>query len=100
MAFKLFEGKVNGINMSGVVFVILVDAPPLMSDGGWKVGVIVNKNTTDEQMAALGAVMSGDIGGPAAMLKDMIREILVMERHPVSIDAKNNDFNIRIGETF
>jgi hypothetical protein len=51
-------------------------------------------------MGALGAVMSGDIGGPGAMLKDMIGEMMGMERHPVSIDAKGNDFHIRIGQTF
>ena len=41
-----------------------------------------------------------DIGGPAAMLKDMIGEMLGMERHPVSIDAKGNDFHITIGQSF
>ena len=100
LAFKVSEGEVNGIDMSGLVFVIIVDAPALMSDGGWKVGVVVNEATTDEQMGALGEVMSGDIGGPAAMLKDMIGEMLGMERHPVSIDAKGNDFHITIGQSF
>ena len=88
LAFKVSEGEVNGINMSGLVFVMIIDSPPLMSDGNWKVGVVVNESTTDEQMGALGAVMSGDIGGAGAMLKDMSGEMLGMERHPVSIDAK------------
>ena len=70
LAFKVSEGEVNGINMSGLVFVIILDSPALMSDGGWKVGVVVNEGTTDEQMGALGEVMSGDIGGPGAMLKE------------------------------
>ena len=69
----------EGVSMDGVTFVILVDSPPLMADGNWKVGVVVDQNTSDEQMNALGTLMSGEIGGPPAMLKDLIGEMLGME---------------------
>ena len=100
LAFKISEGSVEGVSMDGVTFVILVDSPPLMADGNWKVGVVVDQNTSDEQMNALGTLMSGEIGGPPAMLKDLIGEMLGMERHPVSIAHDGNNFNVQFGETF
>ena len=36
LAFKISEGEINGVSMNGVIFVIIVDAPPLMADGNWK----------------------------------------------------------------
>ena len=100
LAFQVSEGEVNGVDMSGVTFVIIVDSPALMSEGDWKVGVVVNESCSDDQMNALGAVMSGDIGGPAAMLKDMIGEMLGMERQQITINEEGNDFHITIGENF
>ena len=100
LAFKISEGEINGVSMNGVIFVIIVDAPPLMADGNWKVGVVVNDATSDEQMEALGILMSGEIGGPPAMLGDLIGEMLGMERHPVSISQEGNNFEVQIGSSF
>ena len=43
--------------------------------------------------------MSGEIGGPAEMLKDLIGENLGMERQPISISQNGNDFNVQIGKS-
>ena len=99
LAFVISEGEVNGVDMSGMTFVIIVDSPALMSEGNWKVGIVVNNECSDDQMNALGSVMSGDIGGPAAMLKDMIGEMLGMERQEISIKDTGSDFHLQIGET-
>jgi hypothetical protein len=100
LAFKISDGVINDVNMNDVIFVILVDSPPLMADGNWKVGIVVNEDVSDEQMAALETLMSGEIGGPPAMLADLIGEMLGMERHPVSISHEGNDFQIQIGTSF
>jgi len=100
LEFKISDGVINDVNMNGVIFVILVDSPPLMADGNWKVGIVVNEDVSDEQMAALETLMSGEIGGPPAMLGDLIGEMLGMERHPVSISHEGNDFQIQIGTSF
>ena len=100
LAFKISDGVINDVNMNDVIFVILVDSPPLMADGNWKVGIVVNEDVSDEQMAALETLMSGEIGGPPAMLGDLIGEMLGMERHPVSISHEGNDFQIQIGTSF
>ena len=34
------------------------------------------------------------------MLKDLIGEMLGMEKHPVSISHKGNDFHVQIGDAF
>ena len=85
--------------MGGVTFVIVIETPPLMSDGNWKLGVVVDEECSDDQMAALGTIMSGEIGGPAEMLKDLIGEHLGIERHPISISENGNEFRVRIGES-
>lgn len=99
LLFKISEGEVNGTTMGGVTFVIIIETPPLMSDGNWKLGVVVNEACSDDQMAALGTLLSGEIGGPAEMPKDFIGENLGIERQPISISQKENDFHVQIGES-
>ena len=99
LAFKISDGNINGTVMGGVTFVIIIETPPLMSDGNWKLGVVVDEACSDDQMAALGTILSGEIGGPAEMLKDLIGENLGMERHPISISQNGNDFDVQIGES-
>jgi len=98
LAFKISKGDINGTKMDGVTFVIIIETPPLMSDGNWKLGVVVDEACSDDQMAALGSIMSGENGGPAEMLKDLIGENLGMERHPISISQNGNEFHVQIGE--
>ena len=99
LAFKISDGNINGTVMGGVTFVIIIETPPLMSDGNWKLGVVVDEACSDDQMAALGTILSGEIGGPAEMLKDLIGENLGMERHPIAISQNGNDFDVQIGES-
>ena len=98
LAFKVTDGEINGVDMTGVTFVMIVESPALMSEGNWKVGVVVNESCSDGQMNALGTLLSGDIGGPPAMLKDMIGEMLGMERHPIHINENGNNFEFTIGD--
>ena len=97
LAFQISEGEANGVDMSDVTFVLVIDSPPVMAEGNWKVGVVVNQGCSDDQMNALGAVLSGDIGGPPAMLKDMIGEMLGMERQEITIEDTGKNYNLQIG---
>jgi hypothetical protein len=98
LAFQIAEGEIDGTAMGGVTFVLVLDTPPLMSEGNWCVGVVVNDSCTEQQMAQLGILLSGKIGGPPEMLSELISEMLDMERHPITISEQENGFHVKIGE--
>jgi len=47
-----------------------------MSEGNWRVGVYLDDVASDSQAERLGAVLSGQAGGPPAMLGPLIGEML------------------------
>ena len=98
LAFQILEGEIDGTAMTGVTFVLVLDTPPLMSEGNWRVGVVVNEGCTDQQMTQLQVLLSGKIGGPPEMLAGLISEMLGMERHPITISEEENGFHVQIGE--
>lgn len=79
LAFHIERGDVEGTDVSGLSFALVVDSPPVMSDGGWKLGVLVDAAASEAQGAALGRVIGGELGGPPAMLGPLIGEMAGIE---------------------
>ncbi|HKU31023.1 MAG TPA: DUF1326 domain-containing protein [Arthrobacter sp.] len=79
LAFHVESGDVNGVDVGGLTVCIVADTPALMSDGGWKVGVLVDSAASSEQAEALGAVFGGQLGGPMEGLTPLIGEMAGME---------------------
>ena len=57
--------------------------PPLMADGAWRVGVVMDAAASQEQAEKLGAVFAGQLGGPMARLGPLISEMLGVQLAPI-----------------
>lgn len=79
LAFHIETGDVNGVDVGGLTVCVVADTPALMSDGGWKLGVLMDAAASTEQAEALGAVFGGQLGGPMAGLAPLIGEMAGME---------------------
>ena len=49
LAFHIDRGNIEGVDVSGLTFTMVVESPPVMSDGGWAVGVLVDDSASDAQ---------------------------------------------------
>jgi hypothetical protein len=72
--------------------------PKVMSEGNWRLGVLVSDNASDEQAEKLGAVFGGQLGGPMAMLGPLIGENLGMDRVAMEVYHENGTHGIRLGD--
>jgi hypothetical protein len=98
LAFHIEKGDVDGVDVSGLTFAMVLDTPPVMSDGGWKVGVVLDEGATDQQAGALGRVLGGELGGPPAMLGPLIGEMAGIEMAPVEWRQSDDTFTVRFGD--
>ena len=48
LAFHVDRGNIEGVDVSGLSFAIVVDSPPVMFDGGWKLGDVLDGAATAE----------------------------------------------------
>ena len=80
LAYHVESGQIDGVDVSGVSFALFLDTPPVMSEGNWRVGVYLDDAASDRQAEQLGAVLSGQAGGPPAMLGPLIGEMLGVEK--------------------
>jgi hypothetical protein len=99
LAFNIESGEVDGVDVSGLTAAVVADAPKVMTDGNWKMGLILDDAATDEQAEKLGAVFSGQLGGPMAGLVPLIGEILGSERAPIEYANEGLKHRIRVGDS-
>ena len=99
MAFQVESGSVDGVDVSGRTFVLIGDTPPKMDEGGWRLGVLVDDGANDEQVARLGEVLSGALGGPPAALGPLLGEFLGIEQAPIAIDTDGKRHHVMVGDS-
>src|SRR3954466_2724360 len=99
LAFNIASGDVDGTDVGGVGTAMVVDAPKVMTDGGWKVGLFIDDGASDEQAEALGQVFSGALGGPPASLGPLLGEFLGVERAAMQFDEDGLMHSLKIGDS-
>ena len=89
---------IDGVDVSDLTFALVADTPPVMIDGNWRVGVLLDDKASAAQAERLGAVISGQNGGPPAMLHPLIGEMLGIEMMPVTYEEKERRHSVRWGD--
>jgi hypothetical protein len=60
-------GDLEGADVSERTVVLVADTPSEMTDGNWRLGVIIGDGASEEHIQALGSDFGGEKGGPPAM---------------------------------
>ena len=98
LVFNVKSGEVDGIDVSGLTVAAVCDTPKVMSEGNWRLGVIIDAAASDEQAQKLGGVFSGALGGPMEALGPLVGENLGVERLPIEVHEDGLKHSIRIGD--
>ena len=98
LAYRVDSGEIDGVDVGGLSFALFLDTPPVMSEGDWRVGVYLDDDASDRQAEQLGAVLSGQLGGPPAMLGPLIGEMMGVEKAQITYDEDGRGHHVRIGE--
>jgi hypothetical protein len=99
LVFNVVEGDVEGTDVGGLKVAAIGDTPKVMTDGNWRLGVFIDAEASDEQAAKLGAVFSGQLGGPMEALGPLIGENLGVERASIEIDENGLRHSVKIGDS-
>src|SRR5581483_2021490 len=98
LVFHIDSGEVEGVDVSGLTLCAVADAPKFMHEGGWKLGVLIDEAASDEQAEKLGAVFSGQLGGPMGALAGLIGESLGAERVPMQFSSEGLKHSLTVGD--
>jgi hypothetical protein len=98
LVFNVKNGEVDGTDVSGLTVAAVADTPKVMTDGNWRLGVFIDAAASDEQAEKLGAVFSGQLGGPMAALDPLVGESLGVEQTPIEVHEDGLKHSVKIGD--
>lgn len=98
LAFHIDSGEVEGVDVSGLSVVAVADTPRVMSEGNWRLGVLIDALASDEQAEKLGAVFSGELGGPMEALGPLLGESLGAERAPIEFSSEGGSHKLKVSD--
>lgn len=98
LVFHIDSGEIDGVDVGGLNVIAVADTPRVMSEGDWRLGVILDAAASDEQAERLGAVFSGQLGGPMEAASALIGENLGVERLPIEFSSEDGVHSVKAGD--
>src|SRR5437868_842220 len=99
LVFHIDSGEVDGVDVSGLTVVPVAESGKYMHEGNWRLGVLMDEAASDEQAEKLGAVFSGQLGGPMEALGPLVSESLGVERVPLDFSSEGGHHKLTVGDT-
>jgi hypothetical protein len=98
LIFHIDSGEIDDTDVSGLSVAVLVDSPPVMAEGNWRVGLFMDQEASEEQAEKLAAVFSGQLGGPMEVVAALVGEMLGVVRAPIEYEDDGRRHRARIGD--
>ena len=98
LVFHVDKGDVDGVDVGGLTLAAVADTPKYMSEGNWQLGVLIDDSASEEQAEKLGAVFSGQLGGPMAALAGLVGGQLGVERAPMEFSSSGGMHSLKVGD--
>jgi len=96
LVMHIEEGEKDGVSLRGLNAIMLVDAPAVMGEGGWRVALYIDETADESQRRSLVDILSGAAGGVPAALSPLIGEVLGVKFVPIDYRAENGRKSVRV----
>jgi hypothetical protein len=97
IAWHFDKGVVDGVDVSGLTFAVLVNIPGNALSGNWRALAFVSDSASAEQKDAILSVYTGKQGGPVADLASLIGEVVGVESVPITFGVIQGKGELKIG---
>jgi hypothetical protein len=98
LVFHVDAGEIEGVDVGGLTVAAVGDTPKVMTDGNWRLGMLIDATASEDQAAKLGAVFGGQLGGPMEGLAPLIGEMLGVERVEMVYTSEDGQHSLTLGD--
>ena len=95
-AFHIAAGDYQGIPLDDLNFIIAAYTPGVMGVGDWTLAAYIDERADQPQRAALGRILSGEIGGPAERWMRLTAHYLGIKYCPIDYQSDGHRRSVHI----
>ena len=96
VGFRIQEGNYGATRLGNLNVVLYLRIPGKFFEGNWTVGAYLDQRANEEQMQALGTILTGQAGGWFAALGGLIGTMLEPKQVAVNFDTTDGDGRITV----
>ena len=94
--FRIQEGHHGETRLNGLNWALYLRIPGKLFDGGWTLGAYLDQRANQEQMQALGTILSGQAGGWFAAVGGLIETALPPKQVPITFETVNGEHHVTV----
>jgi hypothetical protein len=98
LVLHIDSGEIDGVDVGDLSVGFIADTPAVMSEGGWRLGLLLDQAANADQLDRLRRFMSGEFGGVPAALGPLIGELVGEVIEPIEFRDDADRHTLRIGE--
>ncbi len=98
LVFNIRAGEIDGTRIGGLKVAMIAEAPKVMTQGNWRLGLFVDETATDQQFDRLVQVFTGQLGGPMAAVAPLVGKVLGVERAAIDVSDDGLRHRVRVGD--
>jgi hypothetical protein len=97
LAYHIDRGTIDGVDVTGLNYAILLHLPGNVLQGNWRIVVYVDARATEAQYEALLKALTGKLGGPLADIAQLVGEVAGVERAAITFDLEHGSGHLQVG---
>jgi hypothetical protein len=87
LVFRIDDGTWGSTRLDGLKFALVIRSGKVMADGNWIFAGVVDERADAAQRQALAAIVSGEAGGPPAIIRDnLVGDFRGVEFKPIEFN--------------
>jgi hypothetical protein len=98
VAYRIDKGTINGVDVSGIPFVLVAQIPGNVLKGNWKVVFYMSNKAKPAQKKAILDAWTGKLGGPLADLAKLVGEVKGVYDVPVQYKLSKGKGTLKVGD--
>jgi hypothetical protein len=98
LAYRFDAGQIEGVDVAGRTIAIVAHIPGNILEGNQRIAVYLDAGASDAQQEALLKAYTGKLGGPLAEYAKLVREVVGVERVPITFDVHEGRGTLKIAD--
>jgi hypothetical protein len=98
LAARIDDGAYGDVPLGGLQAVVLVDAPQIMTEPDWALGICIDERANQAQREAVERILSGQAGSGWGVLGALVARRLETQIVPIDIQHNEAACTVRVGD--
>ena len=98
LGWHVDEGHLDGTRLNDLNVSMFLQAPGLLTEGGFKVSVYVDERADEAQYQALSQLWQGEHGGHLGVVASLVGEVLSVKQMPIEYKVEGKVRSLKVGD--